>query len=328
MKDLTTGSTKVKSRLRMNKRVSVILICFMISTVFWLLIALSHDYSSTLTFPVNYSNLPGKKVVMNDLPSKITVRLSASGFRLITFGFKKEMKPVDVDVASSLMNTSINTDLLALPTQNFVTDFSKELGSDVKITGFQPDSIIFNFSDLTTKRIPVQLNMVAGFQKQYDSTGAPDIAPSVIEVSGPPSLVEKLTSVQTEKIVFDNLKTTVKKKVKLIGNRLLSYNVNEVEVTIPVEKFTEGSATINVKPVNVTTGYSLKTFPDKVKVRYLVALSRYNKVDPSMFDIVVDAGDLDERHPLKLDVKLITNPSFVKITSFEPDKVEYILRKQ
>ena len=328
MKELKGITSKPISRLRMNKQFYVILICFGISTIFWLLLALSHDYPATITLPVKYLNLPGKKVVMNEMPSQISVQLKASGFKIISFGFQKEQPPVYVDVASSLQSTLITSKVLAISTETFLIDFSRELGKDVVITGFQPDSIVFNFSDVVTRKIPVTATLQVSFEKQYDSTGGPLISPREVEVSGPPSIVENLTSVKTEIIHLENLKGSFKRNVKLMGNRLLSYNVDQVEINLPVEKFTEGSVQIEIHPVNVRNGYTLKTFPDKIKVLYLVALSQYNKVDESMFDAIVDAGNLNEKQKSKLDVELTTSPSFVRITILDPDKVDYILRKQ
>lgn len=328
MKDLITGPVSTPIRQRINKRLYVVLLCFFISAIFWLLIALSHDYPTTLIFPVQYVNLPGKKVVMNDLPAKIAVQLKASGFKIMLFGFKAEQDPVQVDVSSSLRTSLIHTDVLSLPTQSFLLDFSRKLGKEITITGFQPDSIVFNFSDLITKKVPVVPAYTATFEKQYDSTGVAFVNPREIDVSGPPSIISELQSVSTESIKLENLKGTVKQKVKLIRNKLLSYNVNEVELTLQVEKFTEGSVEIEIHPVNKTTGYSLKTFPDKVKVRYLVSLSAYNNVDPSMFDAVVDASEMEKKNLTKLKVQLMTSPSYVRITMIEPEKVDYILRKQ
>ncbi len=328
MKDLITGPVSTPIRQRINKRLYVVLLCFFISAIFWLLIALSHDYPTTLIFPVQYVNLPGKKVVMNDLPAKIAVQLKASGFKIMLFGFKDEQDPVQVDVSSSLRTSLIHTDVLSLPTQSFLLDFSRKLGKEITITGFQPDSIVFNFSDLITKKVPVIPAYSATFEKQYDSTGVASVNPREIDVSGPPSIISELQSVSTESIKLENLKGTVKQKVKLIKNKLLSYNVNEVELTLQVEKFTEGSVEIEIHPVNKTTGYSLKTFPDKVKVRYLVSLSAYNNVDPSMFDAVVDASEMEKKNLTKLKVQLMTSPSYVRITMIEPEKVDYILRKQ
>lgn len=326
--DLKVSPAKQTGRLRINKQFYVISLCFIISAIFWLLIALSRDYSTKLTFPVKYINLPGKKVVMNEMPTEISVIIKATGFKIMSYSFQDKQKEVEVDIASSLRSFSFSREVLSIPTNSFLVDFSKELGKGVTITGFQPDSIVFNFSDIVTKRIPVVLELQAGFEKQFDTSGSPRINPSTIEVSGPPFLVDKLNSITTEKIKFENLKETAKGKVKLVRNRLLSYDKDEVEYTIPVEKFTEGFVEVNIRPVNVREGYSLKTFPDVVKVRYLVALSNYNKVSSSMFDAVVNAGGLNEKNTTKMKVSLVSNPSFVRVTILEPEKVDYILRKQ
>ncbi len=314
--------------LRMNRQLYVIMLCFFISTIFWLLLALSNDYTTSIIFPINYKNLPGKKVIMNDLPAQIEVQLKTTGFKLISFGLSKTRDSVTVDVSERLQNTSIQSDLLALPTSFFLKDFSKELGGEVSISGFKPDSIIFNFSDMMTKRVPVKAIYQVSFDKQFDSVGTVMLNPSEVEVSGPPNLVEDLNYVTTEKLRMDNQNTSIKKNIALEKNRLLTYNVSEVEFNLPVEKYTEGIAEITINPINVSSGYSLKTFPDKVKVRYLVAISNYNKVDASMFDAIVDGGESEMKHTAKLDVQVITKPPFVRVTLLEPEKVDYILRRQ
>lgn len=316
------------NRLKINKRFYIILVCFLISALFWLLIALSHDYPTTVVYPVKYVNFPGKKVVMNDLPTRIAVNVRASGFRIMSLGLGKERKSVEVDVAANMNTSSILNDFLALPTQSFIGGFSRELGKDVSITGFRPDSIVFSFSDLTLKKVPVVMSLNVTFEKQFDTTGSVQINPPFIEVSGPPSLIHELESISTETVTHSNLKSTAKGFVKLIPTRLLTYNVNEVQYELPVEKFTEGNVEVDVHPINVKEGFSLKTFPDKVNVRYQVALSKYNDVDKSMFDATVDAATIDKEKTPKLDVRLVTFPSFVKIALIEPSKVDYILRKQ
>ncbi len=328
MKDMKVTPGLLKKGLRINKRFYIVLICFSIAAIFWLLLALSHDYPTTITFPVRYVNLPGKKILMNELPSEITVQLKTSGFKILSLNFQNNKEPIEVDISENLQSTLFRSDILSISTNSFLPDFSKELGKEITITGFLPDSIVFNFSDVITKRVVVNLILQADFERQYDTTGPAEIYPRVVDVSGPVSEIEKLNSVNTESVVLKNLKETVKMKVKLNENRLLSYNVDEVNFTLPVEKFTEGSASVEINTVNVKEGFSLKTFPDHIKVRYTVALSHYNHVDNAMFDAVVDAYELVESHPAKLDVKLITKPSFVRVSVLEPSKVDYILRKQ
>jgi YbbR domain-containing protein len=317
-------------RLKLNKRLTIIGICFLISAVFWLLIALSHDYSATLTFPVRYLNLPGKKVILNELPAKIKLTVKTTGFRILSYDFRKTKQPIEVDVMSKFdANEEFRGDGLTIPTRTFSTDFNKQIGNEMEILSFQPDSIVFLFSDKSSRKVPVKADLDLSFAAQYDTSSSPYTTPDSVVVSGPPSVLRNLKSVSTVRVSLKGLRSAVRKEAALVSNRLLNYSDQKVTVSIPVEKFTEGMVEITVHPLNVKQGFALKTFPEKVKVRYQVALSKYNSVNPSMFDAVVDAAALSAgEHPDKLTVNIQTSPGFIRSLILEPEKVDYIIRKQ
>lgn len=330
MKDVNPNllNPNPQGKLRFNRRFSVVLVCFAISALFWFLKAMSREYSTRITIPVTYSNIPGKKVVINDLPKEISVVIKTKGFQILSYSFKRNHPPINIDVASKMHSTTMSSGLLAFATKTFVSDFNDQLGKEVVVTGFEPDSIVFNFRDRVTKTVPIVPDLKVSFERQFDSTQAPYCNPAFVEVSGPPSLLSKLKFVKTEMIEAGQLKSTFKKKTGIVTSHLLTYNVEKVEVVVPVEKFTEGTVDIPVNPINVTKGFSLKPFPERIKVRFVTSLSNYNKVTPSMFDAVVDATDLEKSHPEKISVQLITRPSFVRSATPEPERVDYILRKQ
>ncbi len=330
MKDVKPNllNTPPKSKLQFNKRFTVVIVCFSISALFWFLIAMTHDYNSRISIPVTYENIPGKKVVINDLPKNISVIIKANGFKIFTYSLKKNIDPITIDVASKMKSASVSSGVLSIATKTFVTDFNDQLGKDIVITGFEPDSIVFNLRDRETKLVPVVIDLKATFERQYDTTSAPISQPMFVEVSGPPSLVRNIKNVKTELIDVGPLKANYKAKVNLVTNRLLTYNISNVEVVVPVEKFTEGTVEITVNPINVTKGYSLKTFPEKVSIKYITSLSNYNKVSSAMFDAIVDAAGLEKAHPEKISVQLITRPDIVRAATLEPERVDYILRKQ
>jgi YbbR domain-containing protein len=316
-------------KLKLNKRLSAILVCFLIALVFWFLIALSKDYSTSLTFPIGYNNLPGQKVVVNNLPSTIRLNIRASGFRILSYRFKKEKSPVEIDVDARI-GTSFDPsgDVLVIPTKTFAADFYDQLGSDVSIVNFIPDSIVFNFSYKSFKRVPVKLNARMSFEKQYDTTGAAVLKPDSVNVSGPSSVIDKINFISTERISLEKVRDSFSKKLKLESNRLLTLSDSVINVTIPVEKFTEENVEVPVNAIHVPKGYSLKTFPDKANVKFHVALSRYNEVNASRFEAIVDAINADNQKASKLKVELISFPSFIKFAGIEPERVDYILRKQ
>ncbi len=316
-------------KLKLNMRLSAILICFSIALIFWFLIALSKDYSATLSFPVNYTNLPGQKVVVNNLPSTIRLNIKASGFKILAHKFSKGKSPVDVDVDVRIGTTlDPSSDVLVIPTKTFAADFYERLGSDVSILNFIPDSIVFNFSYKSFKRVPLKLNALISFEKQYDTTGASILEPDSINISGPSSVINKIDFISTEQITLEKVKESFSKKIKLASNKLIVLSDTIVKVTIPVEKFTEESIEVPVKAIHVPQGYSLKTFPDKVSVKYTVALSRYSEVNASLFETVVDATNIDGQNSNKIKVELVSIPFFIKLTGIEPERVDYILRKQ
>ncbi|MFN8142818.1 MAG: hypothetical protein U0073_00215 [Bacteroidia bacterium] len=317
------------TRLKLKRRLTVIAVCFFIASIFWLLISLSHEYPTELTFPVSYQNLPGKKVVVNDLPEHITILVKTSGFKILSYDFQKQKKAIEIDVAGKLQGyPEYLSDALSIATASFTPDFTRQLGNEVNILGYTPDSIVFNFSDRIQRRLPVKLNADISYEKQYDSSSGISVAPDSITVSGPPSVLQNMKYVETERLRLTDVKAPVYKTIGLAGNKLLTFETESVVVKVPVEKFTEGRTEVSVHPMNVETGYSLKTFPDKITVRYQVALSKYNDVNAGQFDAVVDAGVLREDPPAKLKIQLMTAPSFVRAIFIEPEKVDYILRKK
>ena len=264
---------------------------------------------------------------MNDLPAKIKVHLKTSGFNIISFHFKRKERIVEIDIGNRMKSMS-PTDVAAFSTQSFLIDFTRELGKDIVISGFEPDSIVVNFSDRITRSVPIDLQLKLDLEKQFDTTGSVVLSPATVEVSGPPSVVNSITSIRTEPLVLNDVKGSVKATVKLITDKYLIYSTEIVNVSIPVEKFTEGTVEVPVVVENLAKGYSLKTFPDKVKIRFLVSLSKYNRVNPALFHAIVDASNIEKQHPKKVIVLLVDKPAFIRVPELENEKLDYIMRKE
>ncbi len=323
------ASAAEKSRFRFNRKLTTVLICLLISIIFWLLIALSRDYPARVSFPIVYTNLPGSKIIVNDLPDTLALQIKAKGFRILTFQFSSKRKPIQIDVASRLMSgRALEGEVLVLPTRAFAADFSRQFGPDISITGYQPDSIVFYFNDMVRTRLPVNLNLNISFEKQYDFAGDIRIVPDSVDVSGPPLVLKRIKKIETEPVRLSGVRTNILTDVKLKPVNLLTYSEEKVSLNIQVEKFTEGIINARIQAINVPAGYSLKTFPDRAGVRYLVALSQYKDVEEHMFEVSVDAGTIAESNPAKLPVSVVRYPEFVRSVKLEPEKVDYILRRK
>ncbi|MFM2134783.1 MAG: hypothetical protein RL021_183 [Bacteroidota bacterium] len=312
----------------LNRQVSVFLVCLSIATVFWVLLVLSGNYPTTLTFPVKYIHLPERKVVLNELPSRISVDLKTTGFRILYYRLLKSPDDIVIDVSAGLISTGVKTDVVVVPTRYFQQDFDRQLGEEVEVSGFRPDSIVLLFSDRISKRVPVLPLADFTLKRQFDTLSGPVTVPDSVTLSGPPSVIRKVRMVRTQPVKLGELQYSIDSAVALQPVALAETSPSKVRLRIPVEKFTEGIQEVAVSAVNVPSGFQLKMFPEKVKVRYQVSLSSYASVTSDQFEVVVDAGRAPVTEGNLLPLRIVSHPASIRSMSVEPAEVEFIFRKK
>src|ERR1700750_3425788 len=103
-----SNRTTAKEGIRLNRRVFTFFICVLISIFFWLLMSLSKEYTITVSFPVNYVNLPTDKIISNHLPETIDIEIKATGFNLLFYKIKQQRETVLLDINDALPYTAKN----------------------------------------------------------------------------------------------------------------------------------------------------------------------------------------------------------------------------
>jgi YbbR domain-containing protein len=100
-----------------------------------------------------------------------------------------------------------------------------------------------------------------------------------------------------------------------------------IQVTIPVDEFTEKTLLIPVKVINNNNNDDLKIFPQKVKVTFITSLNRYSEIGEDFFEATADI-DLWRRHGYKeLPVVISKIPEYCRIVRIEPQNVDFIIKK-
>ena len=110
--------------------------------------------------------------------------------------------------------------------------------------------------------------------------------------------------------------------------RGLGFSSDSVQVTIPVDQFTEGNMEVPIEVMNLPAGYSLKLFPDKVNLRFIVGISNLSRLNPGLFKVTVDYSKAGDGSNSKLKLELVESPSYINGIKMEPEKVEFIIRKK
>lgn len=320
------GSSRNSERSTFNKDLSAFIICLLVSGFCWFLIVLSKNYDQRNTYKVNYSELPQNKSLVNRLPDSIEISLRTSGFSLLREKLFSSNRIIFVDCS----NLRLSSDSISfLSTASVTEKLEKQLGNNYSITKIFPDTVFFNFSARSSKIVPVKLNISLGFEKQFQLSDSITIEPSHVTVYGAKEVLSKIDHVLTDYLVLNKLSKPVTKRLGFAdGGRGLGFSSDSVKVTIQVDQFTEGNIQVPIEPINLPNGYSLKLFPDKVDLRFIVGISNLSKLNPSLFKVVVDYSKAGDGSNSKLKVELVDSPSYINGIKMEPEKVEFIIRKK
>jgi YbbR domain-containing protein len=320
-KDAPKGSQKL------NRKATVFAVCLIIAGFFWVITTLSMVFTTTIKFPVQYINLPKDKLISNNLPDSVEMEIKATGFDIVRCRWKRHLDAVLVD--ASAYKPHKGSDYFFITTNSKIENIARQIGNDLHVLSVIPDTIFLNFSKKVSRLVPVRAEVKLNFQKEFQQCDSVLIYPKEIKISGSPALVEKVKELRVMDINTSGLNKTVTLRRAIVLSpefKQLELSVDSVSIHIPVTKFTEGVQEITVEPIHVPAGASLKVFPDKIRITYLVPFDAFDKIKPDMFRAVTDFDKL-ETGSSKIKVELVKMPGGIRSVAINPDRVEYILRK-
>lgn len=229
----------------------------------------------------------------------------------------------------------INVDLRSLESRPYI-DLSAQLqliNADVPrnnpIIAFNPDTLYFDFSNRSIRRIPVKLLSAINYQNQFSQSDNVIIQPSYVTISGPSGEIDKMTMWPTDSLkamdVNETINTGINVKAPPQGNITVYPKI--VQITVPVNEFTEKTIKIPVKIINNANYYNIKVVPQRIEVTFTTSLNRYAEIDPDLFEAQVDLEYWKKYGYSTLPVKITRVPEFCKIVRIEPRNIDFIIKK-
>jgi len=307
---------------KQQRKLRIFIISALISVCAWFLFALSNKYLYRVPAPVQYINVPDNKAFHSLQSDTVTLQVEGSGWQILFS--KLRFKP-----------QVISADLSRLENRNWIKFSSqlgfinRQIGGNQRIVSVSPDTLYFDFSKQTVKKVPVKLNKDIRFKKQYDIVDSIQIRPAYVTVTGPLEDLVLIEQWETDQLVKKDVEHDIVNRVPLKKKEKANINVypTMVEVRIPVGEVTEKVVEIPVKVENGKGNTSVKVLPGKVKVTIIVALKNFTSVTRESFEAVINLDSWEQYHVNSLPVIITKSPEFCKIIKVEPENVDFILRK-
>ncbi|MGN0003436.1 MAG: hypothetical protein ACI35V_08375 [Sphingobacterium composti] len=305
-----------------KRKINIFLRCLLISFVAWLLIAVSNQYTFSIKAGIQYVNMPEKRAFHPLQSDTVSLKVRMSGWNVLLAKLRTD-------------TTNIQVDLSGLNSRNFVV-FSNQIGfinrqfpTDKRVISVSPDTLYFDFSRQTQRKVPIKVPTSITFKKQYGFVGRTNANPSFVTITGPTEDVANIEFLETDTIKGDLVFTDIRTIANINKNNKTNITIypRMTEVVIPVGELTEKIIEVPIKIINASRYSSVRTVPSKVSMTVMVPLKDYVKWTASDFEAVVDLENWQDQHVKSLPIRLTKIPDFVQVIKLEPQNVDFFVRK-
>ncbi|MDH7448274.1 YbbR-like domain-containing protein [Aquimarina sp. 2201CG14-23] len=300
------SKTKLNRFSLKRNNVKTFLFFLAFTSLLWLLIQFSKNYTKEVEVAIHYTNLPEDRILHDESDQTLKLTLNGNGFRLINHSWSKPLLQFDVSDAVAADDDEYY----------FLIDqggqlLKEKLDFNGRILSFRKDTLQVKLDVNLEKKIPIRLVKEIDYVPGYGSDKGVVLSPDSIVISGPKRIVDTIHYVVTENLKFEGLntnnQTTLPIKIDSLPARI-KVLPKEVEASIEVSKFTEGSQEIPITLINVPEGKEIKIFPKEVRVVYRVGLDKYNEINLRDFKVIADYNKVSEDSSF-LILELVDMPS-------------------
>ena len=304
-----------------NKQFLVFLFFLGLSGVFWLTITLNETYERELKVPVQVIGVPKNVVLTSPTVDTIRATVRDKGWVIVSYLFGERMPAISFNYKNYDRGNGAgiisNSDIKRL--------LDQQLEISTTITSVKPERLEFFYNNGERKRVPVRWTGRVIPEHLYYISQV-NYWPDSVDVYTSPEKLDSIRVVYTEPLNYVGFRDTL-----TVGSRLSHANdVKVVPERVQIEFYTdvlteESIDGVPVQCLNMPVGKVLRTFPAKVKVRFVAGASRIRLFRPEDFIVVADYREIYQNPSDKCNLYLQSAPHGVSRATLETKQVDYLI---
>ncbi len=319
-------SSRKKDKFSFKKsNVKTFLFFLLFTSVLWLLIQFSKNYTQEVEVAVRYTNLPDDKIFNDQSDQILRMTLNGNGFRLISHNWKKPI--LEFNVEDAVSSNGEDQYLFYINKESAI--LRRKLDFKGRVLSVQKDTLRLQLDINSKKKIPIKLDQDIQYAVGYGSDKGLVVSPDSILISGPSQIVDTLTHISTEYLNLEGLNVDHASELNISTLDLPStvkVVPKKVSATIAVSKFTEGNQKIPITLYNVPEGTEIKIFPKEITVVYRVGLDKYNEISARDFMVTADYAKASEESSF-LTLELASMPETIHDVRLQEKQIQFVVLK-
>ena len=170
----------------------------------------------------------------------------------------------------------------------------------------------------TGRIIPEQLYFIA------QTTCSPDS----VTVYASKNMLDSIRVAYTEPLNCSDIHDTLTVDTRLTPIEGAKIVPDEVALTFITDVLAEVQIEgVAIEGVNMPKGKVLRTFPAKVKVKFVTGVKNYQTLKPSDFRVIADYEELSRGNSSQCSISIDRMPSGISNAKLETNKVDYLIEE-
>lgn len=304
----------------------------MLSGVFWLLMTLNETYEKELSVPVRLVNVPQKAFITNDMTDTVRFVVRDKGYVISSYLAGNKLRPLTFNFATYANDKGYGV----IPLSDIQKQLAQQLSKSSTLVAVKGDKIEFYYNYGESKRVPVKMQgeIITGPDCYLSKV---ELNPDSVTVYASEKLLESISNVYIAQQRIADITEPTTISVKLQQMKGVKMVPDRISMKLYPDVLTEESVEVPIVAENMPADKVMRTFPQKVIVRFAVGATRLRNMPknpqtkallPQGFRVIVNYQDLIDHPSDKCTIMLVAVPDGVHNARLEVDRVDYLLEQK
>ena len=268
-----------------RRNVGILVFCIVLATLLWGYVTLTRTYEDYIS--VKFSVVtPSSSALLSTVPERVTVRIRGTGWQLLNMRLM-------ANATANVLDLSLLRPDDAMTYHVAKADILRAIVTTpgTQVLDVSPASMTLATGDVVVRRVPIRLRSDITCRDGFMTVGEPQIQPATVTLRGSASVINKVTSWPTERLVLadQHAGASVTVAVSDSLSTLLSVSPATVRVRTDVQQIAD--LVVDGIPVEYASSQrrqSVRIRPSRVSVIVRGGVSDLSTMSPQQFRAVID----------------------------------------
>ena len=293
-----------------------------ISGVFWMALTFKETMEKEISIPFVITNLPRNVVITDNGTDTLKVVVRGDGFSVAKV-FYSDLQPITAD----FHKYSKSDGRIILSSFEVSKKVKQRIGSSLQVVSIKPERLEAYYNNGDHIVVPVEIYGKVSAAENYFITKT-TISPDSVKVYSTAEILKDITSVKTEYVDLEDIKSHARTKVSLQRISGVKIEPSVVTVEASADLITERTLEVPISTSGVPEGMMMLTFPKQVSVTFATRSNLASQITADDFIIEVRYEDISDSTQKLLPLHLVKQPPYVKNTKMGIRQVDYLIEKE